>query len=97
MKASAFAALMLFASGGTPLAASPVASGANSATVYSSSQALKHVQANKKKKKRRQAQGPPYIPGWVLTPYGRRDCIGRWHWHEDGGWYHCHGQLIKPW
>lgn len=39
--------------------------------------------------------GASFIPGYVLTPYGRRDCIGWWHWHGDG-WPHCHGQLIKP-
>ena len=62
--------------------------------------ALLQVQANKKKKVkkyRREEQGPPYIPGWVPTAYGRKDCIGWWHWHPDQGWYHCHGQLISPW
>jgi hypothetical protein len=34
------------------------------------------------------------IPGHVPTPYGYRDCIGRWHLHNDGR-IHCHGQLIR--
>ena len=34
------------------------------------------------------------IPGHVPTPYGYRDCIGRWHLHGNGV-IHCHGQLIR--
>ena len=31
-----------------------------------------------------------FNPGYVLTPYGYRDCRGWWHQHSDGT-YHCHG------
>jgi hypothetical protein len=98
MKAFAFVMLMMWSN--APLLASPLA-GAMKETRFSPAlDALLQVQANKKKKiknYRQESQGPPYIPGWVLTPYGRKDCIGRWHWHADDGWYHCHGQLISPW
>lgn len=97
MKAAVVAAVISIALSHAPLMASPLPGAADRPNISPASQALVQVQADKKKKKKREAKGPPYIPGWVMTPYGRRDCIGRWHWHEDGGWYHCHGQLIKPW
>jgi hypothetical protein len=46
----------------------------------------------KRKRKNNWSQGG-FIPGYVLTPYGRRDCIGWWHRHSNGR-LHCHGQLI---
>jgi hypothetical protein len=100
MKAVAVAAIILIASSSAPLMASPLAGAAHRLEISPAPHELVQVQVNKhnkKKKKTREAQGPPYIPGWVLTPYGRKDCIGRWHWHEDRGWYHCHGQLVSPW
>ena len=39
--------------------------------------------------------GGSFIPGYVLTPYGRRDCRGWWHQHSDET-LHCHGVLVKP-
>jgi hypothetical protein len=35
-----------------------------------------------------------FNPGYVLTPYGYRDCRGWWHQHSDGT-YHCHGVLAS--
>jgi hypothetical protein len=39
--------------------------------------------------------GDNFSPGYVLTPYGRRDCRGWWHQHSDGT-LHCHGVLVHP-
>jgi hypothetical protein len=100
VKAAAFACVILIMWGNASLIASPLANSMGELNLTAPPDQLVQVQVNKKKKikkYRREAQGPPYIPGWVLTPYGRKDCIGRWHWHEDRGWYHCHGQLISPW
>jgi len=94
---AAIAAVISIALSNAPLKASPLAGVTDTPSMSAAPEALVQVQTNKKKKKRRAAKGPPYIPGWVPTAYGRRDCIGWWHWHEDEGWYHCHGQLIKPW
>jgi hypothetical protein len=49
---------------------------------------------DKKKKRKQSRRYRAFIPGHVPTPYGYRDCIGRWHWHSTG-WPHCHGQLIR--
>jgi hypothetical protein len=59
----------------------------------------KSEQARNRKKRKRYNDGFSYrelgiIPGHVPTPYGYRDCIGRWHLH-DNGIIHCHGQLIR--
>lgn len=100
MKAAAIASMMLIMWSISPLMASPLAGAMGGIDVSPAPDLPLQVQANKKKKLksyRRDGRGPPYIPGWVLTPYGRKDCIGRWHWHEDRGWYHCHGQLTSPW
>src|SRR5687767_5407660 len=56
-------------------------------------------QSTKEKKRKRYSddfnfsyQELRIIPGHVPTPYGYRDCIGRWHLHGNGI-IHCHGQL----
>jgi hypothetical protein len=59
-----------------------------------------HDTKPKRKTKRRAYEdddfgyGINFIPGHVLTPYGYRDCIGKWHRHRSGR-MHCHGQLIR--
>jgi hypothetical protein len=97
MRAAIVAVVISIALSGVPLMASPLSGALDGSNMSDASHPLVQAQVAKQKKKKREAKGPPYIPGWVMTPYGRRDCIGRWHWHEDGSWYHCHGQLIKPW
>ena len=49
----------------------------------------------KRKRKRGSNYGRSFIPGYVLTPYGRRDCRGWWHQHSDET-LHCHGVLVRP-
>lgn len=56
---------------------------------------LVQLASKNSKKKHNYNHGSDFIPGYVLTPYGHRDCIGWWHRHKDGR-LHCHGQLIKP-
>jgi hypothetical protein len=61
--------------------------------------ASKSEKAGSRKKQKRYDDDFSYqelgiIPGHVPTPYGYRDCIGRWHLH-DNGIIHCHGQLIR--
>ena len=59
----------------------------------------KSGKASSRKKRKRYDDNFSYqelgiIPGHVPTAYGYRDCIGRWHLHDDGH-IHCHGQLIR--
>jgi hypothetical protein len=63
------------------------------------SQKSKHLAERKKRKRSGDYFNFSYqelgiIPGHVPTPYGYRDCIGRWHLH-DNGIIHCHGQLLR--
>ena len=93
MKTIAFAALALIGASivGTPSFGQVLTSNSDRQTIDAASLVLV---ANKKTRvKQNWSSTSGYIPGYVLTPYGRADCIGRW-WRDKYGRFHCQGQLI---
>jgi hypothetical protein len=88
-----------------PVVAAPVSPGmANQGILKVASEELSGAMqvVDKKRKRKRELGlklnfdiGGSFNPGYVLTPYGYRDCRGWWHQHSDGT-YHCHGVLVHP-
>jgi hypothetical protein len=75
-----------------PAAAIPIHGG--SSEVWSNVIQVAKKNSKKPNKKHNYRSGKGYIPGYVLTPYGRGDCIGWWEPLGDGT-MRCHGQFIR--
>jgi hypothetical protein len=94
MKTVNLAALVLI---GVSLAAPPAAGHlipGSSLDGWSNIVEVSNKHSKKPKKKHNYSSAKGYIPGYVLTPYGRGDCIGWWEPLGDGT-MRCHGQFIR--
>jgi hypothetical protein len=93
MKACTLAALVLVGAGLAAPSAGAMPKSGISSEEWSNLVSVANKSSKKRKKNHNYSSAKGYIPGYVLTPYGRGDCIGWWE-PLANGLMRCNGQFL---